>query len=358
MSKNEKVALADFNWDNDDNFFQEAKEEVKEAPKQEAEEVEETEEEVENKEEKEENLDFSFGEPEFDSTEESEDSNYYKSVYEQMKSQGIFSVELEEGEELNEETFADLQDREIESRLEEALSDFVGSLDDEAKAFIKFKKEGGDTKQFFKLYGTISEAPTPEIGDDMSHERFLKYYYSTYENMDVDEVEDKIDWLKEKGKLESYSLRFSDKIEQSQIKEKERIVKEQQEIAKQNEEKRKVFSNDLKNTIHDAEAIKDWPVTPKDKKELHRYMTKAAVKIGPNQYLTQLQSDLQEAFKDKEKLILIAKLLKDDFNIDYLKKSAITEETKKTKEKLSNTKVKKRSSGNASRNRSLADFFN
>ena len=365
MSKNkgteQETALADFNWDSDDFFSPEPEVKVEEkieekqeskVEEKEKEEVEDQDPKEDKEEEKEDEIDFSDFEEAPQEEEEVKEEDPLKSYVQKLKESGNLSVEIEEDDEPE-----DIFDKEVEARLEEAMSDFAETFDDEAKAFINFKKEGGDTREFFKLYQKMSEVPTPIVGDDNSHERFLRYYYSAYEQMDAEEVEDRLDYLKEKGRLENYSLKFNDKIEKQQEKEKEQLVARQKQVAIENEKRRQALSTDLKEVIDTSEEIKAFPITPKDKKELHKYMTKPVKKVGANQYLTKLQADLQEAFKDKEKLVIIAKLLKDDFDVSYLKKKAITEETKKTKEKLSNTKNKKRSSGTSRSNKGLADFF-
>ena len=363
MSKqDQQTALADFNWDSDDFFTApttETKEEVvvKEEPKKEVQEenveevVEEVEETTEEKEETSED-DFSFGVFDDEKEQVVEEKDPLKSYVEKLKESGHLSVEIEEDDDPT-----DIFDKEVEARLEEAMSDFADTFDDEAKAFINFKKEGGNTRDFFRMYQQISEVPSPIVGDDNSHEKFLKYYYAAYEQMDQEEIQDRLDYLKERGKLENYSMKFHGKVEAQQQEEKEKMVEQQKQLAIQQEQRRQALSSDLKEVIDTSEEIKGFPITPKDKKSLHKYMTKAVKKVGPNQYLTKLQSDLQEAFKDKQKLVLIAKLLQNDFDISYLKNKAITEETKKQKEKLSNSKVKKRSSGTSKNSKGLADFF-
>jgi hypothetical protein len=85
-------------------------------------------------------------------------------------------------------------------------------------------------------------------------------------------------------------------------------------------------------------------------------MTRASVKVSENQYLTQFQNDLQQVFKDKEKTILLAKLISNDFDLTDLKEKAKTEIIRETKSKLTNSKVSP--IGNkGSRNKGLADYF-
>lgn len=354
--------LMDFSWDDSEDFFG-----IK--PKEEPEKVTETKTvtEVEDEEETPTNLDKKKKEePEkeevfFDEEDEvespkSQNEFSYSNAYKILKEKGVITIDVENESEVDEDTFIQLQEEEIETRLEETIKSFMEELDDDAKAFLRFKKEGGDTTQFFEIYKELSEAPIPTQGDERSEIKFLKHYYKNYEDLDDEDIEDKIEFLKETGKLSKYAHKHYETLEEAIEERKEEAVKRQQALQKQQEEVKKQYVKDLKNTIEDAEKIKDWTITPKDKKVLHNYMTKAAVKIGNNQYLTQFQNDLQEAFKDKEKTILLAKLLANDFDLSDIKEKAKSELVKETKNKLSSGKITPVNS-KGSRNKGLADYF-
>lgn len=365
MKEKEKeleTGLMDFSWDNSEEFFGIApKEEPKQQPKKETPvtEVEDDEEPA--------NLDSKkVTEPEkeenafFDEDDEAETKTSqafsYNAVYKSLKEKGVISVELEDETEFDEETFAQVIEQEIEAGLDETIKAFMDELDDDAKAFLKFKKEGGDTKQFFKLYNEISQIPTPTIGDSKSEERFLKYYYKSYEDMDDEDIEDKIEFLKETGKLSKYAQKYHENVEEEIQNNREEAVKKQQYYQQQQEEQRRLYVKELKTIIDEKDSISDWSLTQKDKKVLHGYMTKGTVKVSDNQYLTQFQHDLQQVFKDKEKTILLAKLISSNFDITDIKEKAKTELVRETKNKLGTSKTTP-INNKGSRNKGLADFF-
>lgn len=378
-NEKEKVALADFNWDEEDNFFTEpiADETEDKKEKSETSNPKDTKEKTSTKEKEDPEVDeeeddsdteevedsFEFGDT--DETEDdsnnnsSEISESYSELYKKLKAKGVFKAELPEEfseDDIDEDTWFEIQSNELDHQINEALEEFANDLDDEGKAFIKFKKDGGDTKIFLKAYNSIMQTPTIERGNEKSYEKFLKHYYSVHEQMDDEDVSDKIDWLKETGKLEKYALKVHEEVEEDQEKYKEQLIKNQEKAAIEREKQRKAFVTDIKKTLNSTDKIKDWTLTPKDKKELHGYVTKPSVKVG-NQYLTQLQHDLQEAFKDKEKIILLAKLLNNDFDISDIKEQAKTEFTKNTKNTINNSKKKTKNSGGGSRKKSLSDYF-
>lgn len=366
LSKEQELetSLMDFSWDNSEDFFgiaPEVKEvEIQEKPVSKLKQVEDDEED-----DKPVNLDSKkITEPEkekevfFDEDEEvSQSATSYSSVYKLLKEKGIISVNVEDGTEFNEETFADVIEQEIEAGLDETIKAFMDDLDDDGKAFLKFKKEGGDTKHFFKFYSEVSQIPTPTIGDSKSEEKFLKYYYKAYEDLDDEDIEDKIEFLKETGKLTKYAQKYHENVEEEIEQNREEAIKKQQQYQLQQEEHKKQYVKELKGLIDDVDNIKDWSITQKDKKVLHGYMTRASVKVSENQYLTQFQNDLQQVFKDKEKTILLAKIIGNDFDLTDLKEKAKTEIIRETKSKLTSSKTSP-ISNKGSRNKGLSDYFN
>ncbi len=365
IEQEKETGLMDFSWDDSEGFFgitSEPKENLDDKPKDSK--IVETDDsndspvnldkKNESKETKE--VDNFFDEDEDDEIKEKKASTSYSNIYKNLKEKGVISIDVENENEIDEETFIQIQEEEIEARLDETIKAFMDDLDSDAKMFLKFKREGGSTAQFFKIYNELSQIPTPVRGDERSEEKFLKHYYKQYEDLDEDDIDDKIEWLKETGKISKYAQKYYENIEEEIEAKKEQTVKQQQAAQKQQEEQRKNYVKELKDIIEEKVQVKDWSLTHKDKRELHGYMTKAAVKIGENNFLTKFQHDLQEAFKDKEKTILLAKLLSNDFDLSDLKEKAKTELVRETKDKLSNSKGSP-VSNKGSRNKGLVDYF-
>lgn len=366
MSTEKDVSLADFNWDNGDDFFGVTKVEEKQTTVSDepdkvsklnevADEEEPDKLSAKGNEEKEVQEDF------FDQENEQEvefnKSSQWSSIYKELKSKGVITVDVDNEEEIDADKFIEIQEEEIEARLDETIQAFMEELDDDGKTFLKFKREGGDTKKFFEIYSKLSEIPVPSYNDEASQEKFLEYYYSNYEDLENDDIQDKIDWLKETGKLSKYAEKFYDQLQEDEEKMKAEVLERQKKMTFQQEEQRKQLVKDLKNIIDNTTTIKDWNITPKDKKDLHGYMTRPSVKVGNNQFLTQFQNDLQGIFKDKEKMILLAKIISSDFDATDLKEKAKTEVIRETRQKINNQKMNPSISTKGSRNKGLADYF-
>ena len=77
----------------------------------------------------------------------------YSELAKMLSEKGILNIEENEDlSTLDEDKFYDLQENEIENRLDEKLNDYFSGMDDDVKALWKHKHNGGDTKDFFSEY--------------------------------------------------------------------------------------------------------------------------------------------------------------------------------------------------------------
>jgi len=294
------------------------------------------------------------------SVEEGEgDESYYKTLSAQMKEKGIFqNVEIPEDEEITEEKFIDLQDNEIESRVDEAIESFMSELDEDGAAFLKFKKEGGATSEFLKTYGQSTGIPQGDMDDAVHQERIARHYYATVDNDDASDIDDKIQWLKDTDKLEKYAEKFDTKFKEQEVTSKAAIQAQAKANSKATEDSRKAFADTVKETLDATEQIDAYKFTAQRKKTLLPFITKATVKVGKNQYITGMQSKLQTALKTPEKMLVLAQLLQNDFDVSSLIADADTVKTKKLKKDIQRQKagVKPAGSGRTNKKRSLSDI--
>lgn len=374
QKETQETPLADIQFDDEISLFPEASEtdttsvdsvttEVKKDqetfPFEEEEEEEIT---KEKKTEKEEEKDLSFEEEEEeDKTKDKQDDNFYKNLLLDLKDQGIIEAEIGEDDEIDKDKFFEYHDNEVDNRVTEALEGFMEELDDEGKAFLKFKKEsGGSTKDFLETYQNISSVPKVDSEDPKSYDKFLRYYYKTYESLEDEDIDDKLEWLEEKeGRKEKYAKKYDTKVQADQEANKEKLSRDATERKKDLDDAKAEFKEDFDKLLNEKDEIKNFKFSAKEKKELSDFVLKPSVKVGKNKYATGLQASLKEAFNDKEKLAVLAKLLKSDFDVSSIERSKKTEASKSAKEAIrtSRTGVKVRNSGSSTK-RQLADFFN
>ncbi|MCK4520970.1 MAG: hypothetical protein KAU20_00215, partial [Nanoarchaeota archaeon] len=292
--------------------------------------------------------------------EEQEGVNYYTDTFAKMKEGGIFqnAEDLPEGEELTQEKFIELQDNEIESRVDEAFEGFFSELDGDAAAFLKHKKEGGSTEDFFKVYGKNVGTPTGDLDDEAHQEKLARHYYKSVEGEDLEDIDDKIAWLKESGKLEKYAQKFDTKLKEQESKAKEDLKKQTLADTKANDASKKAFADSVQEALDNIEQVDNFKFTPKSKKSLFPFITKPTVKVGKNRYITGMQSKLQTALKTPEKMLILAQLLENDFDISNILADANTKVTKKLKSDIQRQKkgVQPRGTGRAGKKRSLSEI--
>jgi len=292
--------------------------------------------------------------------EDQEEEGSYKAFASKMKENGILqNMEVPEDEELTEDKFIELQDLEIESRVDEAFEGFFEELDEDAAAFLKHKKEGGSTSAFFKVYGQDTSAPTGDLDDESYQEKVSRYYYSNIENEDSEDIDDKIEWLRDSGKLEKYAKKFDQKIKDTTKSQKESLIRQTKDAEKASDEGKIAFANSVQEALDNTDQVDNFTFTKASKKSLLPFITKPTVKVGKNKYITAMQSKLGTALKDPEKLLVLAKLLQNDFNVDDIINADNTMRTKKLKNDIQRKKsgVKPKSSGRTGNKRGLADFF-
>jgi len=288
-----------------------------------------------------------------------EAQGYYNSIASKMKESGILqNLEIEEGEEITEDKFIDLQDKEIEARVDEALEGFLEELDDDGAAFLKFKKEGGTTSDFFNTYKGNTGRPSGDLDDPIYQEKVSRYYYKNIENLDSEDLDDRIEWLKDSGKLEKYAEKHDSQLTKSEKQTKEDLQEQAKVNAKALEDKKAEFVNSVRETLEETDEIDNFKFTPTEKKSLHAFITKPSVKVGKNQYVTGFQSKLQTALKDKSKMLVLAKLLANDFDISDTVVAKTTQKTTEARKNLQRKKtVKPVTTGKTVKRRSLADHF-
>lgn len=370
--------LMDFNWDEGgaDSFFglnefgDENKTPAQQATPAQADELEETEDtdkpesgDKTKSKKKDEEEKVSFFEEEADEDKSKEktstaDGSIYEDVYKDLKEAGIFKhVELEDGEELDADRLYELQQEEIEAEVTSRLDAWASQeLDEDAKAFIKFKIQGGDTSEFFKTYQSTSEITLGDIEDEDYQDNLIRYQLQK-EGWDKDEIEDRLEFLTESNKKSKFAERYHDRLIKEQEKEKQALVKqaEEQKIrAKQQEEQ---FRVSIKDTLDTNKEINGIKFTDKDKNNLINFLTKKE-KLEDGRVITGFQKKLSESFNDPKKIALLAKILNDDFDFSSFEKSAITKKTKEIKRNIEQRQsMRPTGSGSSSGANSLASLF-
>ena len=287
------------------------------------------------------------------------DEKFFTVLAKGMKEKGVLgSIEIPE-EDLEEDDFVKLYEEEIDNRISETFEGFFEELDDDAKAFLKHKKDGGNTSSFFNMLKDSSSIPKGDL-DDIAYQKMIsKHYLKVVENLDPEDIDDKITWLEETGKLEKYATKYDKKVKSLSEKQRKDVEIQRKNNIKQQDDNAKLFIKEIKDTLKESDTILKFNITKTDEKELTSYITEPQIKVGKNKYVTGLQDGLKKIMKDNEKLILLAKLIKSNFDISSIETKVNTEKTIEMKKKLVRAKKNvKSASSTGGRDKKLSDFFN
>lgn len=374
MSKGkEQESLVDFDWEENIDFFgientgDESPETISTEPEKESEEDVEEESSEPNKNkpsEEDEPIDF------FDTSEEEEpkgegnpqdpqSTSLYTDLYKDLKETGVFKhIELEEDEDLTIERFLEIQEEEYEQEIESRLEKFVSeTLNEDARAMIKFIRDGGSTKEFFETYKEATGIPEGDLEDESYQDSIIRHQLEQ-EGWDNDEITDRIEFLTESGRKAKVAAKYEEKVQEDREQAKKDLIKKQEQAKKQAKLQEEEYKQSVQEALDSASNIKGITISDKDKPKLFEFLTKKNFKTPTGQNITGFQKNLAEVFKDKEKTVLLAKLLESDFDMSSIEKATTTKQTRKIKSNIETRKsLRPEGSGSSSSGRSLADFF-
>ena len=290
-----------------------------------------------------------------------EEPTNYLDQYNSFKNYGLFkNVELEEEvEDLDEDTFKDLLEQDYEEEVNARIQQWATQeLDEEAQAFIKFKKNGGRTEDFIKTLSSNTIDLNGDIEDEDFQNNIIRNQLKA-EGWDREEIEDRLEYLSKIDKKQTTAEKYFGKLKEKADKEARKLVEKQEAFKKQQEQAKLDFKNAVKETLSTTQEVKGFKITSKDKINLFNFITKEDQEVS-GRSVTGFQKAITEAVQDPNKMILLAKLLATDFDMSDLEKKAKITETKRIKETLESRKGLRPNASRGSQltgGKSLADLF-
>lgn len=270
----------------------------------------------------------------FDDEEESGEDNtsFYLELTKTLKDKSILEIDDEDLNSIeDEEDFKEVLGKVIDKKVDEELTNWLSSFDDDAKKLIEDLSKGK------KLKDLLLSVDEYDLDNPKDQEKLIRDYFREI-NMDPDEIDDNIALYKDLDTLQSKAKNIKPKLDKiKESKEANKIEIQKQEELKREEQRQEVIK-DIKNKIVSAEEIKGFPITEKDRNNLIDYITNANVKYkdpvtGKTSLITKYQADEIERSKDMDVFLLKALQSMKNYSLDPVKKKAITENTSKIEEK-------------------------
>lgn len=281
-----------------------------------------------------------------------------------LMDKGIVDYELEEGEELDEDTALELLEEGFESGVENRISELLGGLPNELQALNKYVLNGGDMNDFLSKMNTMGASTgitaTLDISNEKNQELVVRQMYED-EGMDDDFIDTQLESLKDTGKLGAFARKRFEKWKEQDNKVSQQAAQQQEEQAKAQREKARQYYSSLKTAVTgEFEGIK---LSAKDKVEIPGFMTDRNIKLSNGAVVTPFNQNLMEVLQNETASIQLAKLLRDrkkdgTFDFSQLEKVAATKVTKEIKDNIRRNKETPRKSTEVqTQSRSLADYF-
>lgn len=283
-----------------------------------------------------------------------------KALLSKLKEKGIVDFELEEGEELTDELADELVEDGFDNAVEKSIGEKMKDLPDSVKNIVKYAINGGNVDE---LFAKMRTEPTIKLTKDLDldsedNQKMIIRMEKQAENEDSETTDAYIEFLKESGKLKSVSEKTFEKL----IAKKDKLsqaeaarIQKAKEDSKKNE---RLFKKEMNDFISENDELKGVPITRKNKTSLASYMTEK-VKLEDGRTTTKMHQALYNALQDKEKSVILAKILESDFDFSDIAKAEKTKYSKEVKGDLTRSKKTITPNTNdANKKKDFASYFN
>ena len=216
----------------------------------------------------------------------------------------------------------DSWDKSVEAEVEATIKD----LPDELKQLIKFASKGGDVGD---LLGKMVQHATSGINknSDIDNEDVQVLAVTMdlrAQGHDQEYIDAQIEFLKEKDKLEGIAKKSFDRIVEAQEQETAGQVERQKQALENKKRAAREYKTNITGHINSLEEAGGLPISKQDKTVLPTYISEPTVELQDGRFVSEMQADLFKVMADKDKIVLLAKLLKSDFDFSAIERKKQT----------------------------------
>lgn len=126
----------------------------------------------------------------------------------------------------------------VSSAAQNAPVELFKQLPEEVQAAVHYALNGGqDTKSIFAQLAKVQETFDLDISNEKDQESIIRQWYQASQTFDsIEEIEDEINILKDRGDLQKFAERYKPKLDAKQAEVVEKRLKEQQALKIRKEE--------------------------------------------------------------------------------------------------------------------------
>jgi hypothetical protein len=281
-----------------------------------------------------------------------------------LKEKGLVDYEEDPEKPLTDEEAENVLEDSWEKALEIEIEETIKSLPDELKQLIKFASKGGDVGE---LLGKMVQHATSGINknSDIENEDTQVLAVSIElrsQGYDQEDIDTQIEFLKEKGKLEGFAKKAFDKIVEQQKADTAGEVEKQKQVTENKKKQAREYKSNITTHINSLEETGGLPLSKQDKTILPTYISEPTVELQDGRFVSEMQADLFKVMADKDKIVLLAKLLKSDFDFSAIERKKQTQAARGIKNEIqradkSASVISSSSGGHKSQKKSLVDLL-
>lgn len=286
-----------------------------------------------------------------------------KQTLEFLKEKGLVDYELEEGKELTEEEAEHLIEDSWEKALEAEVESTIKDLPQDIKDLIKFASKGGNVGE---LLGKMVQHATSGItkNSDIENEDVQVLAITMdlkNQGYDQEYIDSQVEFLKDSNKLGIISKKSFDKIVAEQEAETAGQVQRQKENIESRKKQAREYKTNITTHINSLNEMGGLPISKQDKTVLPTYISEPTVELQDGRFVSEMQADLFKVMADKDKIVLLAKLLKTDFDFSAIERRKQTQAARGVREAVERVDRKElsnsESGGHKSNKKALWDML-
>lgn len=273
-------------------------------------------------------------------------------ILEDLVSLGMASED--EVKEVSVENFYPFLQGLIERRVDTALEETIQGLDAKEQAALEFILSGGTVDELAEKY----TVPKFNVKEDKGALDFLRYYHKQ-EGLSDEEIDEKIDFYESRDNAQHYAEKYHSKWKTSQQDEKIKDLKKPKQNVEEQRRKREQWKATVMSAAKQVDEYAGYQFDQNKKKALLNDLTINSVKTQDGQYASPFINNFFKVYNggDPKKLLLIAEILRDDFNPEVLVQKAETKGTKEVKTKLQKLAQSRNPQGSNTKEKALWENF-
>jgi len=286
-----------------------------------------------------------------------------KQTLEFLKEKGLVDYELEDGKELSEEEAEHLIEDSWEKALDLEVEATIKDLPQDIKDLVKFASKGGNVGELLsKMVQHATSGITKNSDIDNEDVQVLAVTMDLRnQGYDQEYIDSQVEFLKDSGKLGNISKKAYDKIIAEQEAETAGQVQKQAQAVESRKKAAREYKSNITTHINSLNEMGGLPISKQDKTVLPTYISEPTVELVDGRFVSEMQADLFKVMADKDKIVLLAKLLKTDFDFSAIERKKQTQAARGIKEAVERVDRKElsnsESGGHKSNKKALWDML-